>query len=332
MTQARRATYAAAFAALLSLATGPALARDLILNQPIDCTLGVDCFIHDHVDLDPSEGKSDFTCGSLTRNGHKGTDFALLSLADIDRGVNVLAAAPGTVVGTRDIWPDIRQRMPGAPDVTGQECGNGVGIRHGGGWFTQYCHMKKDSIVVKPGDRVAKGSVLGEVGLSGKTTYPHLHFDVRKDRDVIDPFHPTANGTCTTEPVQSLWQTPLEYVPAGLIRAGLIGEIPEFEDIKASREASGPIPPDASVLIIWTYAYGGLAGDEISLEITGPDGTFFSTEVTIEKAQGQLLRYGGRSARAGWTPGPYSGTVTYRREDVILDEIQVTGEVVATSP
>jgi len=79
--------------ALLLLAA-PAAAGSFLLNPPVDCTLGETCFIQNFVDRDPGPGAADFTCGPMTYDGHKGTDFALPSLAAMRQGVDVLAAAP----------------------------------------------------------------------------------------------------------------------------------------------------------------------------------------------------------------------------------------------
>ena len=61
--------------ALLITCATPAVAQDLHLGLPIDCTLGDTCYIQNYVDTDPSEEALDFQCGSLTYDGHKGTDF-----------------------------------------------------------------------------------------------------------------------------------------------------------------------------------------------------------------------------------------------------------------
>ena len=76
------------------------------LALPLDCTLGESCFIQNYVDDDPGPGAADFTCGALTYDGHKGTDFALTSIAAMEAGVTVRAAAPGVVRGVRDGMPD----------------------------------------------------------------------------------------------------------------------------------------------------------------------------------------------------------------------------------
>jgi murein DD-endopeptidase MepM/ murein hydrolase activator NlpD len=63
--------------------------------------------------------------------------------------------------------------------------GNAVEIDHGGGVSTLYAHAS--SLSVKPGDVVTAGESLGEVGQTGKTTGPHLHFEVRAQGKAIDP-------------------------------------------------------------------------------------------------------------------------------------------------
>ncbi len=58
------------------------------------------------MDHDPGPDAADFTCNGLSYDTHTGTDFALPSLAAMQAGVAVLAAAPGTVAALRDGMPD----------------------------------------------------------------------------------------------------------------------------------------------------------------------------------------------------------------------------------
>ncbi|WP_207659218.1 peptidoglycan DD-metalloendopeptidase family protein [Anaerobacterium chartisolvens] len=58
-------------------------------------------------------------------------------------------------------------------------------IDHGNGFTTYYAH--NDTIKVKKGQRVAKGDVIGTVGSTGNATGPHLHFEVRKNGNPVDP-------------------------------------------------------------------------------------------------------------------------------------------------
>ncbi len=63
--------------------------------------------------------------------------------------------------------------------------GRFVEIRHGNGYSTKFAHMTK--ILVKRGDRVKRGQVIGTVGSSGRSTGPHLHYEVCLANKPINP-------------------------------------------------------------------------------------------------------------------------------------------------
>lgn len=84
----------------------------------------------------------------------------------------------------------------------GEPAGGGyiVRVRHklNGKWITSsYMHLKKGSIVVKKGERVAEGAVLGQLGNSGESTGPHLHFEIQRGNTYVW----TSNGSRYEEPV-----------------------------------------------------------------------------------------------------------------------------------
>ncbi|PCI96049.1 MAG: hypothetical protein COB15_11420 [Flavobacteriales bacterium] len=64
--------------------------------------------------------------------------------------------------------------------------GNQVEVLHGFGFQTKYAHMSK--IIVKKGQKVKKGDIIGFVGTSGKSTAPHLHYEIKKNKKHIDPY------------------------------------------------------------------------------------------------------------------------------------------------
>ncbi|MEK4032817.1 M23 family metallopeptidase [Methylocystis sp. IM2] len=63
--------------------------------------------------------------------------------------------------------------------------GNLVEIDHGGGVSTRYGHLS--AIDVGPGQPVAPGAAIGRVGSTGRSTGPHLHYEVRMDGEAVDP-------------------------------------------------------------------------------------------------------------------------------------------------
>ena len=76
---------------------------------------------------------------------------------------------------------------PGVVVSAGWNGGYGrmVEVDHGNGFSTRYGHLSR--IDVKVGDHVARGDVVGETGSSGRSTGPHLHYEIRRGGDAIDP-------------------------------------------------------------------------------------------------------------------------------------------------
>ncbi len=137
-----------------------------------------------------------YDCGSISRSGHKGTDFA------VPRGTPVHASAPGEVIRAVDGC------VEGASSCGGQ-FGNHVIIQHASGRATLYAHMTNGSVRVRAGQRVECGQELGLSGSTGHSTGPHVHFEVRDgvtgmgnyyDRTPTDPF----GGHCSSQP-HDLW-------------------------------------------------------------------------------------------------------------------------------
>jgi murein DD-endopeptidase MepM/ murein hydrolase activator NlpD len=63
--------------------------------------------------------------------------------------------------------------------------GNLVEIAHGGGFSTRYGHLSE--IRVKVGDEIAAGGIVGLSGSTGRSTGPHIHYEIRKDGAAVDP-------------------------------------------------------------------------------------------------------------------------------------------------
>ena len=163
---------AAVFGAVL-VSGAPVLAQEGAgqpeLSLPLSCRPGRDCWLVNHVDVDPGPGVRDYACGKRSYDGHKGTDIAIRDLVALEKGVDVLASAAGVVKATRDGMRDIDVTVAGLESVKGRECGNGLVLDHGQGWETQYCHMRRGSVMVRKGDTVNRCRKLGLVGSSGRS-------------------------------------------------------------------------------------------------------------------------------------------------------------------
>lgn len=81
----------------------------------------------------------------------------------------------------------VRTAAPGSVLFAGEQHGYGllVIVDHGGGLITLYAHNR--DLRVKAGQKVRAGQVVATVGESGKTSGPHLHFEVRKGGVPVDP-------------------------------------------------------------------------------------------------------------------------------------------------
>ncbi|GAA6206862.1 M23 family metallopeptidase [Cognatishimia sp. WU-CL00825] len=307
----------ASFVSVFALAASPA-ASDVSLGFPVDCTLGSDCYIQNYVDIDPTQGISDFACKNLSYDGHKGTDFALFSHKDLDRAVNVLAALPGVVVGLRNDMPDHNFFDIDQSGIAGRECGNGVVLDHGDGWETQYCHLKQNSVSVSLGALVDAGQKLGEIGASGNTVFPHLHLSLRKDGNVVDPFDPTESQSCGAQS-QDLWTDPIAYVGGGLIATAIDDKVPAYADLKADQNRSTEWPTNSPALVVWSFGFGLNPNDQIRFSLQYPDGETFTDIVTADRNRAQFFyAWGKRRPAGGWSAGPYIATSTMQRGSEIL--------------
>jgi murein DD-endopeptidase MepM/ murein hydrolase activator NlpD len=96
---------------------------------------------------------------------HRGTDFAAPT------GTPIYASGSATV------------------DFAGMKGANGnfVRLRHDNGWQTLYLHMNRILSGIEPGVHVAQGQQIGEIGTTGRSTGPHLHYEVHIDGQPVDP-------------------------------------------------------------------------------------------------------------------------------------------------
>jgi murein DD-endopeptidase MepM/ murein hydrolase activator NlpD len=111
---------------------------------------------------------------------HKGTDFA----APIGTPIYASGNAEVEFAG------------PKGPN------GNFVKLRHDNGWETLYLHMNRFAPGIATGARVAQGQQIGEVGTTGRSTGPHLHYEVHIDGEPVDPMSIETEAGRTLEGAQ----------------------------------------------------------------------------------------------------------------------------------
>jgi murein DD-endopeptidase MepM/ murein hydrolase activator NlpD len=72
-------------------------------------------------------------------------------------------------------------------DNTASGYGNHIVLRHGFGYETLYAHLSKYK--VKPGQKVKRGDIIGYVGSTGRSEAPHLHYEVHKNGEIVNPLN-----------------------------------------------------------------------------------------------------------------------------------------------
>lgn len=141
-----------------------------------------------------------------TVRAHRGVDFAA------NTGTPVMATGDGVVIaaGRRGDY------------------GNLIEIRHPNGWITRYGHLSRFASGIRAGTRVRQSQIIGYVGSTGLSTGPHLHYEMRRGGEAIDPL--------------SVRLPPGDPVPAGSWgrwavetrgRLGLLGTLPGPEIVMA---------------------------------------------------------------------------------------------------
>ena len=316
---------------LATLAAGPAAGRTTgqsveppPLSLPVDCVMGRVCHIQNYVDQDPGPGRRDYACGRLSYDGHRGTDFRLPDYPTMRAGVDVVAAAPGRVLRVRDGVADVSIEITGGEAVKGREAGNGVVIDHGDGWHTQYSHLKRGTVAVRPGDAVATGDRLGQIGLSGKTEFPHLHFSVRHQGRDVDPFVGTGGFQGCEAPRAPLWSADtlaqLPYVATGLLVDGFAPSRPDKEAARQGTYGGMDLGSDPAALVYWVDLFGAMTGDRQRFRLTGPDGTaLLDRTTTLEASNVSWFAFAGiRRPADGWRPGPYTARYTLERDGRVV--------------
>jgi murein DD-endopeptidase MepM/ murein hydrolase activator NlpD len=108
--------------------------------------------------------------GNITsRFGYRGQTF--------HDGIDISAEEGSPIVAVEDGDVIYKDQLRGY--------GNLIIIRHASGFVSVYSHNKRN--LVREGQKVSRGDVIGEVGSTGRVSAPHLHFEIRKDNVAKDP-------------------------------------------------------------------------------------------------------------------------------------------------
>jgi hypothetical protein len=294
---------------------------------PLECPAG-GCLIQNYVDRDPSSGVSDFRCGAASYDGHKGTDFRVLSVAAAEKGVAVRAAADGVVKATRDGVPDRIAATPADREgVAGRECGNGVVLDHGGGLETQYCHLKEGSIRVRSGARVLAGAELGLVGYSGDAAFAHVHFEARRDGAPFDPFGAGCGGGAGKPAWSKAAAAAMPAKAETLLEAGFAaGPVAHH-----ALETAAPPAPDAAgeALVFYARFMNLKEGDIVRLRLIGPAGLAVENAgKPLDRSKASYSAFTGkRRTGARWPAGAYRGRAEIVRNGTVVIEAERTLEL-----
>jgi hypothetical protein len=320
MRRHRRAV-AGAVLCVLALFTLPAAADEAPrFDLPVACPADVGCVVRSFVDEDPGPDAKDWRCGRLTYDGHKGTDIRVPDGVAMAKGIQVLAAAPGTVLRLRDGMDDVSIRVTGADAVKNREAGNSLIIDHGDGWETQYGHLRKGSIIVKPGQAVTAEQPIALMGLSGNTEFTHTHFEVRHNGKPVDPYSGADMGTGCGAAGTPLWteraRAALAYREDAPFDAGFADARPDEWAARAGAYAGLGSTVDSPALVFWIDVVGHRMGDRQSMRLIGPDGAALAEAAdTVEQPRVQWFQFIGKKRPAdGWPAGRYRGEYSLTRD------------------
>lgn len=280
MSPARR------FCAVLALAvlagcrdsTGPP-PEDPAFTTPIQGAPMTDVFYGAYIDHDPGSGARDYACGVKAYDGHGGVDILLRNFKVQDSGVSVIAAADGTVARVGDGLADRSTTWDNDGGL-----GNYVEISHPGGSSTFYGHLRRGSIVVRQGERVERGALLGLVGSSGRSNWPHLHFEVRRGGVSLEPFA----GECSS--TESLWADQLAYQDAFVITDAGLTDQPPTRDVLLERPPTlSAFPLNAAGFRFWLQVANQPAAT-IRFEVRAPGGALTDAG-TLQVSAAFSMRY-----------------------------------------
>lgn len=214
------------FFALFHSLPSTSKADDAGFSWPVSCIPGVDCTgMHFRIGYpDVAATGLSFACSKPGYTGHQGTDIVVSS---IEQGVQALAAADGVVRWTKD---GLFDRCPNDTErecdeqrkselTSGEQKGATLGFNAGNfvvlehklnntRYLTLYAHLRKGTLKVVSGQKVSRSELIADIGSSGNSQIPHLHFGVYMAEGAmyrpVDPWkgacNPSSDGLWASSP------------------------------------------------------------------------------------------------------------------------------------
>lgn len=272
-----------------------AYAFDLL--WPTTCKIWHDCFLFQHsTNYFIAPTLQEITANPHHRQTDNGLDIALPTYEKRERQFFIVAAASGTVIRVRDQEVDhFRTEFEHSP---GKECGNGVVISHADGWETQYCHLQAHSIVVRPGQHITAGQIIGKLGSSGQALFPMLHFSVRHEGEPVDPF------------AQSLWRDKsIAYRDLGLIDMGMYDTPVDLLSLLKKPLKKSVFSRKDRAMIVWVRVFSVKKGDVQRFVFYSPDGSIYRRPIEdkLNASHGEWFAFAGYVLRGKHIPKAYDG-------------------------
>ncbi len=271
-------------------------------------------------DFGTGAAQTDWQCGTRTYDGHNGADIALWPFwwrMKDNQNVFAVAAAPGIVI-------DVVQNNIDTRCLLLNYTSNRVAILHSDSSISYYVHIKQNGALVNENDVVSREQPVAYIASSGRSTYPHLHFQVAdKDGNNIEPFK-NSSPDCNTSTTDSWWQNQKPYWEPQINRIAthyttpaLWGSDPDAPNIFCQLNETPAlknsfIPSDSIYYAI--YFHDLQENDTWDFTVTRPDGTnwFSISNNNSGAAAPYTYRYYARRLPLDAMPGTWTCLVTYR--------------------
>lgn len=279
-------------------------ANAIELRFPVACKLMDNCWITNHVDLNRRTGeREDYMCGKKLTDNNKSTHISLKSRSSVESNIPVIAAANGTVKIAQNI---------------GGFCGVRVLIEHEKGWESNYCHLNPSTLQVKKGQIVKPGQIIGSIGMSGKTQWPHLSYALLRNDMVFDPFSgktPLEGCSGYSNPLWGGGINPI-YEPAQVTSIGFnFGTISSKTIMDGAAKSATAMKSQTPQISLWVMMMNIQKGDEITLKVIEPSGRILNEQIIKVDFDQKYYPVHLSTLRKNflWDKGNYKGVVTISR-------------------